>query len=144
MENNKYRAWDIKDKRMITHTQDFIPLLVTNIGVFRLSATHEENLYSLVNKEFKLMKYSELQDNNGIEIYDGDIVDGSKYPDESCPSVIIFEDGAFRRKYKEWDDSLSNPIINNFELSILNDVVIGNIYENPELLNDASTLEGIK
>ena len=42
MREIKFRAWVKDDKRMIVHEQEFIPLKVTSIGVFRLSPTHED------------------------------------------------------------------------------------------------------
>ena len=126
MRETKFRAWDKQDKRMITHKQDFIPLLVTSAGVFRLSPFHKEPVYHLGPKDrFELMQYTGLKDKNGAEIYEGDIVQSKDY----LPSIVEYDesrccfmfhdlvvaDGEYYKVHEEWE-------------------VIGNIYENPELL----------
>lgn len=77
-----------------------------------------------------LMQYTGLKDKNGKEIYEGDIVNCKEYEcygkitwDEDCAAFyfeILQEDGTF---IDEW----LYDYIDELE-------VIGNIYENPELL----------
>lgn len=82
-------------------------------------------------EEIELMQYTDINDKNGIEIYDGDIVliNGHKY-------VVVDEEGIFAKaieKYQvdfDWE-TIRRAKKDNFDLGI---EVIGNIYENPELL----------
>ena len=78
------------------------------------------------------MQYIGLHDKNGKEIYEGDILG-----EEDTPrGIVAFSNGAFRGHYfykptgggwdysDEWEDDIYRT----------KDVVIGNIYENPDLI----------
>lgn len=93
-------------------------------------------------------QYTGLNDKNGKEIYEGDIVTGSDYPfiDEDKQNyvgiVVFYDDVAqFGYEYKcirKDKRGISNGINNEFEANenlVCEDLeVIGNIYDNPELL----------
>lgn len=85
------------------------------------------------NENYEIMQYTGLKDKNGKEIYEGDVVKFDYRQDENFE--IVFEDGAFwiRSKYTEYV-SLHEVIEickrpNNWQIE-----VVGNIYDNPELL----------
>lgn len=84
---------------------------------------------------FKLMQYTGLKDKNGVDIYEGDILRWSD-SDSIDDYQVIYEAPSF--KYA----SLSNPEYIGGkrafdELEAEKDFeVIGNIYENKDLLND--------
>jgi len=76
----------------------------------------------------EIMQYTGLLDKNGVEIYEGDIVKEEGY------SGLTFEvkwnpDSAGYYMPKEYDEEYSYPLSES-ELEI-----IGNVYENKELLN---------
>lgn len=80
-------------------------------------------------EEFPLLQYTGLQDINGEEIYEGDIISGGS---GRIPTLIKWDDEnncwmAFnlRRKEEHDLDKYFNRYIGE---------VIGNIYENPELV----------
>ena len=89
--------------------------------------------------EFELLQYAGVNDRNGTEIYEGDIVKfdpqspcGDEFynPRDGEIGEVIFDFGSFVVKPidKRREDL-------RFSLSELGDwVVVGNIYENPELL----------
>jgi len=87
--------------------------------------------YGLLNPSLKLMQYTGLKDKNGVEIYEGDILqvpvkDGNKYK-------IVFNDGGFT--VVNLDSASARPASNDYlKVYAAQEEVIGNIYQNPELL----------
>ena len=97
--------------------------------------------YFLVEDSFEVMQYTGLKDKNGKEIYEGDIfLDITSPYGKEC--VVIFELGSFGFKQhgyfrsfygcnKRWNAQTKESKIE----------IIGNIYENPELLDIKHKLE---
>lgn len=122
----KFRAWDEVHKQML-----YIGLeLDTHIG----------------GPQEDLMQYTGLKDKNGVEIYEGDIVRGtyeefSDYDHEEYTiefvSQLTFENGAFciKRDYVNFEGRMRGPSLNKHWDSE-KVAVIGNAFENPELLED--------
>ena len=80
---------------------------------------------------YALMQYTGLKDKNGVEIYEGDVI-CMRYPNSYCSKyghadeVVIYEDGHYPVFFSDGGETFDDP-------SKLTEV-IGNIYENPELL----------
>lgn len=120
----KFRAWDKRENTM----RDVAVLHFTKGGKVNsieywktpseLKSYHVRNLV--------LMQSTGLKDKNGVEIFEGDI----GWDDhQEVHGQVIFENGAF--KY-EWDN------ISEDLFEVTDDIeIVGNIYENPELLEVA-------
>lgn len=115
MREIKFRAWDRDSRKMkegcpvVSHFKN---------GCFGIDGGDEHG--------FDLMQYTGLQDNNGKDIYEGDVVttEGDfgteQYSDcRKITETVEYNGGAFY------------PIC---EQPPENFIVIGNIYENPELI----------
>lgn len=76
---------------------------------------------------FIFMQYTGLKDKNGKEIYEGDIL-------QSKTNKVIVEWLDF---YGRWEASNETGFILSF-FSLMGWKIIGNIYENPELLEEAT------
>lgn len=114
MREIKFRAWvkDIEPHDM--YMVDDIIFKENSIGY--LESTHQ-------SFDFILMQYTGLRDNNGVEIYEGDLVRPANEKDKTyCIEVKL---GApydqMRPHWMIWPED---------------NEVIGNIYENPDLIDN--------
>ena len=82
----------------------------------------------IVNNDLNLMQSTGLHDKNGKEVFEGDIIKMAKdvYSDPTYYEVIRHRGGAYRLE--------SNQHGCELWLRHTNCEVIGNVYENPELL----------
>jgi len=117
MKEIKFRAWD----RVLNQ---FLPNIQNHIG------NSEWAFGNMLKDEigrYTIEQYTELKDKNGREIYEGDILEDPKYDE---PFVVEYH--APIAGYVGWgDDRIAGCyLITEEDLEI-----IGNIHENPELLN---------
>ena len=129
MREIKFRLWDKENKKMILRDSlytYFIGLL-GDIGRHDVcgNATYN-NGHKFYSEQFEIMQYTGLKDKNGKEIYEGDI---TKDPDGNVFKVV-WNKGAtsFELQNKILHFLFVQRYIDMFE-------VIGNIHDNPELLD---------
>jgi uncharacterized phage protein (TIGR01671 family) len=140
MREIKFRAWDIKEKRMLNWDKEpYLSFFIGDYGVILKNAFDKSNLNS--GGKVELMQFTGLKDKNGVEIWEGDIVKTKDkyYPIKvvSYTATIINEhDGDWDEWYCGFDLTLAGGeySVLHYRLSADDIKVIGNIYENPELL----------
>lgn len=123
MREIKFRAWDKETKTMCYMNHPHWSLTFGHNGI--------AEVYNLQNgsggNDYELMQFTGLKDKNGKEIYEKDILK------ESAPrgykDFVSFSNGSFGMD--NIITSLSQHTIDGLGFEI-----IGNLYENPELLEE--------
>lgn len=111
----KFRAWDKQNKNM-----EEVDLLGSN--VLHIKNSEWENI-----EDFEVMQFTGLEDKNGAEIYEGDIIQELKVNWE-----VVFYKGAWR---------LGRNVKGDIQYKSLDRYayrceIIGDIYRNKELLEE--------
>lgn len=138
MREIKFRVWDKKTKKMrqlvnivfnagfgVEPNNNTIKL----IWVKGKDIIEDKDIQIQREDNFELMQYTGLHDKNGKEIYEGDIV---KYRDSIGQHIekVIFDKGCFYAGMHCGSSTRVAPKLINTRIT----EVIGNIYDNPELL----------
>ena len=141
MRTIKFRAWDKDSEIMFIPTDIKLCKDMKTWDIDRIDKDNSKNTICKNGENVILMKFTGLKDKNGKEIFEGDIVKIGKnkfleYLNEGENYLIKFCQGSFC--FEKLDGSLifcgdDLEIRGNKYLKIK---VIGNIYENPELLED--------
>lgn len=122
MREIKFRAWD--GEKLYSPTLE-------DGKVFRNGRAYEDYIPS----SDPLMQYTGLKDKNGVEIYEGDILkpsmSGAKPFEVKYKTEAVGVNGGHGENYS---DLFSGFKITGYYGNPADCVVIGNIYENPELL----------
>ena len=122
----KFRAWGRtpeSDTPAMTKPFDFRQYVMYHEGV-------QDWLLPTVGEDVVYMQYTGLKDKNGVEIYEGDII---QY------YTFYYGNKKERKEVVEWiddmqDDSFGEPLSMGYRFYGSEIEVIGNIYENHQLL----------
>lgn len=125
--NPKFRAW-LKEEYRMTDANE---ITFIDGEVYLISDVTGFYAY----EEFKLMQSTGLKDKNGKEIYDGDIVKFPEFNGDIYITPVVWDKScacfglSFSGKYP-----ISFDYLEEFYTELKDIEVVGNIYENPELL----------
>lgn len=136
MKEIRFRAWDTKRKQMwwfdllwgntASPGEGWTGALESPSENKRTSNGRDNRTQIDLNDKI-IMQYIDLKDKNGKEIYEGDIIDlWGNY-------IVAFEVGCFGLQHPTNSNFISFADADNSERPIKLEI-IGNIYENPELL----------
>lgn len=128
----KFRVWDLIGKRMLQWGD------IMNLPAWEIFPGPEQ-------RAFIVMQYTGLKDMNGKEIYEGDIIDIHQTVNGCNLFVITWGDVGISARYlidsemlREYEYDIKELLevnIGKYEKSV---EVVGNIYENDELLEVVS------
>lgn len=114
----KFRAWDKDRKEMLEVTH----LYWYDFGNGKFKCVRQNGGSTVAEEHLEIMQFSGLIDKNGTEIWEDDIVRNSADP--KYPARARFDHGFFQ---------VDNWPLGSFNAADLE--VIGNIYENLELMD---------
>lgn len=120
----KFRIWDENSKKWLDNYRVYQYGNIANNGEW----TDRE--------EVVVQQYTGLKDNNGKEIYEGDIVSYSVTAFGSTEDIrLVVEYDSFRGCYDAMMPPTKEPSIPmSFANALMDCRMVGNIFENPELL----------
>ena len=123
MREIKFRAW-LRDKKEMYYSDQNTASRMNGLELFTQKVGNAEGFTP------EVMQSTGLKDKNGVLIYEGDILKCSRLENEI--TIVEYIDDMFHLKSTR-HPNLSNG---NYRMATLADTseIIGNIYENPELL----------
>lgn len=119
----KFRAWHEQDKEMVYFKNEKL-----------VNDQHQmQHLAHLINGDYGdvLMQFTGLKGKNGVDIYEGDIIE-----DHIGRGVVVWwvRNAAFKVSYIGENSGKGKWFADYLDSEYKTIKVIGNIYENPELL----------
>lgn len=127
----KFRAWH--NERM----------LYSHNNTINKSNSQNSWFFNTIKDADIIMQFTGLTDKNGKDVYDGDIVRIHNYKTDFKNGEPNIDWRVFEVKYNQYLWAFSNDVIympiSHYDLNTLEpyDIeIIGNIYENPELLSN--------
>lgn len=128
MREIKFRAWNELANKMYSHEdlEDVLVNLTKNDFI--------EGIFLPLNSDNELMQYTGIKDSNGNEIYEGDIVKIEDYFGEDLIGNIIYDEITAGYVFNKGNGISYFQMTLDLENYVY--YVIGNIYENPELLEE--------
>lgn len=124
MREIKFRVWEIHNKQM-SQNANLWQLLTAKLPISLNQHGQADERYCVV------MQYTGLKDCNGKEICEGDILNAMV---SKRRFTVFYENGAFQVRNNERETYTLHELLRRRKHAKFETEIIGNIYENPELL----------
>lgn len=146
MREIKFRAFDKENNEFITDYDtgkysiveignDYIHVIQLNLIDELINGEHEQyESTKLIEDSFEIMQYTGLKDSEGVEIYEGDVVETIYCYKEKHTGEIYFQPTRYNWSVKH--SEFTNQDMFVYSRPDCSITVIGNIYESPELLEN--------
>jgi uncharacterized phage protein (TIGR01671 family) len=142
----KFRAWDnVKNKMYFLGESDEVVFAFESNGIVATDITEHDWGFKIL-EHLKYMQSTGLKDKNSNEIFEGDIVEFTWFDyvgsDTQFKGLVKYRSGLYeiwKNDKTEFFGSDGPFILNHVWLQDEEFEVIGNIYENPELLKGGET-----
>ncbi|MGL3035141.1 YopX family protein [Enterococcus faecalis] len=140
----KFRAWDTYEEEMLENVtplfddSNSMMAIITDFQIKGSPGTSEieigsyDTTFNWDEFPYILMQSTGLKDKNGVEIFEGDVLYYIPFESHINDSIVVFEKGSFCTQMLRNGKLTSVRFIDSEEYE-----VIGNIHENPELLEGA-------
>lgn len=127
MREIKFRAWSKLLNKMLSHED--LNKTLKNLTKIEYIA----GIFLPLNSDVEVMQYTGLKDSNGNEIYEGDIVKIEDYFGEDIIGRVIYDEATAGYVFHKGNERNYFQMTLNLEYYV--HYVIGNIYENKDLLD---------
>ena len=149
MRDIKFRVWDKEYEKMTYfNDEDYeykLPFVFRLDQVLKKDSNYddyEDFEYNDVTDSVEVMQYTGLKDKNGKEIYEGDIIEFSydmfvgNFDTFVAKGKVVFKEGAFYVEIFENERTTKDEAYLLYSINLDTIEVIGNIHDNPELLEE--------
>lgn len=128
----KFRVWNRQSKKYITGNR----VRVDGDGLLYIDRITVKNCFrpphTRKNPWFIVEQYTGLKDKNGTEIYEGDVVETPEYPGK----IVYNKKYACFELWRPRSSDCFIALTHQQDIDMGDLEVIGNIHENPELLEE--------
>ncbi len=133
----KFRAWHVGLNKMFSAEEmgeDQLTLSVDGRGFINVHG-RDTKLSIFAGEKMVPLQFTGLKDSKGVEIYEGDILNWDAQDQQPAPEVVRLVPGGFVAQHNmDEGETTGGSLWVNRDSIKTGHSVVGNIYENPELM----------